>query len=99
MFSFLTICFDSGLASSYPFVAAGSTQATEEPVDHLNGTENHLQTACGQQSSKQSNVELHNVVRLCAHAPPFVVSQVIVIAVQKEELHEQSRHWKLHECH
>lgn len=48
------------------FFIAGSTQTAKEPVDHLYGTENHLQAACGQQSAKKSKVKLHNVLGLCA---------------------------------
>lgn len=71
--------------SAYPFVGAGSTQAAKEPIDHLNGTENQLQTACGQQSSKQSNVELHNVLRLCACSPPRVLSQVALVSMKRRK--------------
>lgn len=90
---------DSASASSYPFFSAGSTQAAKEPVDHLNGTENQLQAARGQQRSKQSNVELHNVFRLCAHPPPCVVIQVTPVSVQGETLTEWSGLWTLERCH
>lgn len=48
------------------FFVAGSTQTAEEPVDHLYGTEDHLQATCGQQRAEQSKVKLHNVLGLCA---------------------------------
>lgn len=73
--------FREHLTSSYPFVSAGSTQTAKESIDHLNGTQNQLQAACGQQSSEQSNVELHNVLRLCAFSPPCLVSQVARVTV------------------
>lgn len=85
LFSLLFIRFDSGSTSTYPFLSAGSTKAAKEPIDHLNGAENHLQTACGQQGRKQSNVELHNVLRFQTYEPPCVVSQVIVSTVGGEK--------------
>lgn len=78
------LCLTSG--PSYPFVNAGSTQAAKEPVDHLDGTQNQLQTACGQQSTEQPSVELHNVLRLCALSPPCVVSQVTRVTVRQRGL-------------
>lgn len=68
--------------SDHPFVA-GSTQAAKEPVDHLNGAQDQLQTAGGQQGRKQPNVELHDVLRLGAHSPPGFVTQVILITAFK----------------
>lgn len=80
-----------GFISFYPFVNAGSTEAAEEPVDHLNGTQDHLQAACDHQGSKQPNVKLHNVLRLCAQLPQWVVSQIFVISLEgggkKKELY------------
>lgn len=73
----------SGSASSHPFLAAGPAQAAEEPVDHLDGAENHLQAGRGQKSSKQPDVELHDVLGLCACSPPGVVSQVTAVTAQK----------------
>lgn len=60
---------------------AGSTQAAHEAVDHLNGTEDGLQDARGHQSSKQSNVELHYVLRLRARNPRVAVTQVVLVTV------------------
>lgn len=51
------------------FVVAGSAQAAEEAVDHLNGTEQHLQAAGQHQGEEQSNVELHHVLGLRADSP------------------------------
>lgn len=48
----------------YHFVVAGSTQAADEAVDHLDGAEQHLQTACDHQGEEQPGVELHHVLRL-----------------------------------
>lgn len=77
-------------ASAHPFFGAGSTQAAKKAVDHLNATENHLQAACGQQSTKQPNVKVHNVTRLCAFPPPWTVSQVTWVTMQwrKKEVYE-----------
>lgn len=62
------------LDSVYPlelhlFVVAGSTQAAKEAVDHLNSTEQLLQTAGHHQSDEESSVELHHVLRLGALSP------------------------------
>lgn len=69
-------------ASAHPFFSTGSTQAAKETVDHLNATENHLQAACGQESAKQPNVEVHNVTRLYAFSPIVTVSQVTWVTMQ-----------------
>lgn len=57
-------------------LAAGSKQATDEAVDHLNGTEQHLQTAGCQQNTEQYDVEDHDILRFCAVWPWLTVSQV-----------------------
>lgn len=84
---FETFCVFTSTGSlshpSHPFVDAGAAQAAKEPVDHLNGAEDQLQTARGQQSSKQSNVELHHVFRLRALPPPGVIGQVTGVTVQR----------------
>lgn len=84
------------IASSHPFVDAGSTQAAKEPVDHLDGTEDELQTAGGQQRSEQSNVELHNVLGLYAGFPPRIISQVTPVTMwgRKRKGYERSGLWK-----
>lgn len=76
--------------SQRPFVGAGSTQAAKEPIDHLNGAKNHLQSARGHQSAKQSSVELHDVLGLCACPPPRVVGQVILLEVFKRRCPNQN---------
>lgn len=67
--------------SQRPLVHAGATQAAKEPVDRLDGAEDQLQAAGGQQGGKQADVELHNVLRLGALAPLPVVGQVTRVAV------------------
>jgi len=69
--------------ASHPLVHAGATQAAKEPVDRLDGAEDQLQAAGGQQGGKQADVELHNVLRLGALAPLPVVGQVTRVAVFK----------------
>lgn len=65
----------------YRFVVAGSTQAADEAVDHLDGAEQHLQTACDHQGEEQPGVELHHVLRLWAFVPNGGVGQVVEFTV------------------
>lgn len=65
----------------YLFAVAGSTQTAKEAIDHLTGTENQLQAADRHQSTKQSNVELHHVLRLYAGSPRLHFGQVGRITV------------------
>lgn len=58
------------------FAEAGSTEASEEAVDHLNGAEQPLHTAGCQQSDEQPYVELHHILWLSALRPRLVVIHV-----------------------
>lgn len=73
-------CFSSS-SEAHPFVHARSTKAAKETVDHLDATQDHLQAACGQKSSEEPNVKLHDVLGLQAQQPYLVVSQVFALTV------------------
>ena len=55
---------------------AGTAEAPEQSVDHLDGAEDALQTRRRQQSGKERHVELDNVLWLYTPAPQVFVVQV-----------------------
>lgn len=71
----------SGRNSQRPFVHARSTKAAKETVDHLDATQDHLQAACGQKSSEEPDVKLHDVLGLQAPQPFTVLSQVFALTI------------------
>lgn len=73
---------ESVSSSDHPLVA-GSAQTAKEPVDHLDGAQDQLQTAAGQKSRKQPDVKLHDVLGLSAHTPPGFVTQVLLFTVKQ----------------
>lgn len=58
---------------------AVSTQRPQEAIDHLNGTENHLDTSYDQQDGEKGQIPGHHVFRLLAHAPQVFVCEVVPV--------------------
>lgn len=70
----------------FVYLFARSTQAANEAIDHLNGTEQSLQTVGYHQSNEQSHVELHHFLGLQALHPQLRVSQVGDVTMQKKRM-------------
>lgn len=48
---------------------AVSTQGPQKAIDHLNGTDKHLDPSCDQQDGEEGQIPGNHVVRLLAVAP------------------------------
>lgn len=66
-------------------VFAGAADAAEQPVHHLDETEDALQARSDQQGAEQAQVELHHVIGQMAPIPDILVTQVCTGAVQHRE--------------
>lgn len=65
---------------TYPAAAtalAVSTEGPQEAIDHLDGTENHLDASNDQQNGEEGQIPGHHILGLCALAPQGLVIKII----------------------
>lgn len=72
----LFFSFSFFVSHPFLFLFAGSTEAAEEAVDHLWGTEDELQGAGHQKCWEQTHIKLHHIVWLNASAPCATILKV-----------------------